>query len=60
MDGDGARPGRRRPFLYQVLTQNRWRRLGKTGEINTGSETLVARTQGAARRLRSCGGRCAR
>jgi predicted permease len=37
-----------RPFLYRVLTQNRWRRLGKTGEITTGSETLVARTRGAA------------
>ncbi len=37
-----------RPFLYRVLTQNRWRQLGKTGEITTGSETLVARTRGAA------------
>jgi len=37
-----------RQFLYRVLTQNRWRRMGKTGEITTSSETLVARTQGAA------------
>ncbi len=37
-----------RPFLYRGLAQNRWRRMGKTGEITTGSETLVARTRGAA------------
>jgi len=35
-----------RPFLYRALAQRRG--TGHTGEITTGSETLVARTRGSA------------
>ncbi len=34
------------PHLYLAVDQNRWRGGGKTGEISTGSETLVARVRG--------------
>ncbi len=38
-----------RPFLWRALDQGRWSDLGESGEITTGSETLVARTHGEAR-----------
>jgi len=38
-----------RPFLYRALAQHRGRVEGKSGQITTGSETLVARTRGEPR-----------
>jgi putative ABC transport system permease protein len=37
-----------RPFLYGALEQKQWRTGGRTGEITTGSQTLVARARGPA------------
>jgi predicted permease len=37
-----------RPFLYLAFDQGRWARSGRSGEITTGTETLVARVDGEA------------
>lgn len=37
-----------RPFLYLALAQQGWREGGHTGEITSGSRTLVARARGPA------------
>lgn len=36
-----------RPFLYLAFDQGGWTRSGRSGEISTGTETLVARVEGA-------------